>query len=172
MIDLTGKKIGCLRVVRRSSYKPKHFSKQAYWDCVCECGNSFPSPSQAIRRVRKCCIRCKGSLLRTDDSALNCFYASYRCDARRRNRVFTLTYEQFRILVTGDCCYCGSSPSPYKTSSVQSSDFNGIDRVDNSLPYVWENCKPCCRICNRAKRSLPEAEFRSWISQLCEFNRG
>jgi len=171
MIDLTGKKIGCLTVIGRSSYRPKHFSKQIYWDCICDCGNAFPSAGQAIRRVQKGCRRCQHSLLRLPDSALNAFYASYRCDARDAGRKFDLTYEQFRGLVTGNCYYCGTPPSMYKIVPYRSSLFNGIDRVDNSLPYIRENCKSCCRICNRAKRSLSEAEFRSWISRLCEFNR-
>ena len=36
---------------------------------------------------------------------------------------------------------------------------NGIDRMDNSKPYIPSNCLSCCKKCNYAKRVLDYYEF-------------
>ena len=46
---------------------------------------------------------------------------------------------------------------------------NGVDRVDSSLGYIEENCVPCCKFCNYAKRALPVDVFIGWARQLVAY---
>ena len=36
------------------------------------------------------------------------------------------------------CIYCGFTDNP----------CNGLDRIDNSVGHIKENCVPCCQLCN------------------------
>jgi len=47
--------------------------------------------------------------------------------------------------------------------------YNGIDRIDSSKGYIKDNIRPCCGICNKAKRDLSDSVFKSWIERLIEF---
>ena len=44
--------------------------------------------------------------------------------------------------------------------------YNGVDRVDNSLGYIKENCVACCKICNNAKSTLSISEWQEWIIRV------
>ena len=44
--------------------------------------------------------------------------------------------------------------------------YNGIDRVDSNIGYIFENCVPCCKLCNMAKKEYPVEEFKEWIAKL------
>jgi len=46
--------------------------------------------------------------------------------------------------------------------------YNGIDRVDNSLGYVKENCKSCCFRCNKIKRDMSLEEFEQFLIKAYE----
>jgi hypothetical protein len=41
--------------------------------------------------------------------------------------------------------------------------YNGVDRVNNSLGYTKDNCKPCCKMCNKMKGTMSLEEFKSFI---------
>jgi hypothetical protein len=91
---------------------------------------------------------------------------------KRKGRIWSLTLEEFRQLVSNQCHYC-SGPLP-KTSS-------GLDRKDNSRGYEIDNVLPCCTICNLSRRNhftveemekfigpairvVREARARAWTS--------
>lgn len=61
-----------------------------------------------------------------------------------------LTKEQFQELSNQECHYCGKEGP------------NGIDRIDNSVGYTFENCVPCCKHCNYVKGDLSLADFNTW----------
>ena len=46
------------------------------------------------------------------------------------------------------CYYCGS-----EIETV------GIDRVDNKIGYEFDNCVPCCGLCNKMKNSYNSKKF-------------
>lgn len=100
-------------------------------------------------------------------------YAVYRTTARDRSLEFNLTLEEFRVLTSKECTYCGVSPTktetPRKlTNGTDWSDYNwnGIDRVDNKVGYIPSNCVPCCSVCNLAKRELTVQEFVAHIMRI------
>lgn len=59
-------------------------------------------------------------------------------------RSVELSFDQWRYLKSLNVChYCGKVC------------FNGIDRIDNSLAYTWENSIPACKRCNMSKNNMP-----------------
>lgn len=64
--------------------------------------------------------------------------------ARRRGYVFTLTKDEYNVIISNEYCfYCGDTPEK-KT----------LDRVDNSLGYIKGNCVMSCLRCNLIKGSV------------------
>lgn len=47
---------------------------------------------------------------------------------------------------------------------------NGIDRVDNEIGYIYENCVCCCKVCNTMKMNLSVYEFLNHISKIFKYN--
>jgi len=82
--------------------------------------------------------------------------------ATQRGKDWNLTHEQAYALMIGECLYCGYKPEWPKERS-------GIDRVDNSIHYVPDNCVSCCFDCNTAKGQKTLEEFMSWIETV--YNR-
>lgn len=91
--------------------------------------------------------------------SINRRYYFYRAGAERRGREFSLTKEQFTILVNGECEYCGCQPCPK----------NGIDRVENSKGYTVDNCVTCCPICNKMKGTMSTESFIEKCAKISQF---
>jgi 5-methylcytosine-specific restriction endonuclease McrA len=102
-------------------------------------------------------------------------YRSYQRDARRRKLDFELSAEEFKILATGPCDYCGSCRMQTKYSRGKPENpayhfgafkYTGVDRVDSSKGYAIDNCVSCCNICNIAKNSMSRKDFIAWIQRV------
>ena len=111
------------------------------------------------------------------DSTVRRILHKYMKHAEDAGRVFDLTFEQVRTLLSGQCTYCGIAPSNsfnirngtrrqhYLTPAPEFL-YSGIDRVDNSKGYTISNCVSCCIQCNVAKRSMSLAEFAEMIVSI------
>jgi len=82
------------------------------------------------------------------------YFNAYKCNARRRGRTFSLSYEDFKDLVLSPCSYCGDGPA------------KGIDRVDNEKGYSAQNSIPCCHHCNRMKWTHSSEYFLQHIEKI------
>lgn len=86
-------------------------------------------------------------------------YTQYKKQsALRRKKIFNLTFEQFVELYHAPCYLCGSPES------------HGIDRVDNSIGYTFENAKSCCALCNKLKWAHNKDTFLSHILKIAKHN--
>lgn len=83
--------------------------------------------------------------------------------AKQRDILFTLTDEQTKALLIGECHYCYSS---YPSSPV----CIGIDRVDNDVGYTSENCVTCCWTCNSMKGKLSVEQFMRHLMRIAHHN--
>jgi hypothetical protein len=84
-------------------------------------------------RRRGGCIEC-----RRGHSAL----ASIKASAKHRGIAFDLSRSEYEEIIAGGVCeYCGFGLPK----------MGGVDRKDNSLGYIRDNCVPCCMVCNQAK---------------------
>jgi hypothetical protein len=131
--------------------------------CLCSCGKTRIVRQSRLRRgeVTMCagCARKQASIrggatrkMFTDDEMLICNKRSeYKCNAKRRGLVFALTQEDFRLIVSNPCRYCGTANNI------------GIDRVDNAIGYTLKNSSPCCDRCNFAKRDMTESDFLNLV---------
>ena len=113
------------------------------------------------------------SSLKKGQRGFNILLDNYKRSAKRRGYSFGLTPEQFSDFTTRDCLYCGQEPKNTKFSydkTITPSNreygtytYNGIDRVDNSIGYEFDNCVPCCSICNTMKSALEQQDFLDHI---------
>lgn len=167
-IDLEiGKRFGKLIVLKRHS--------SSEWLLKCDCGKKRISRTSELNsgRVNSCgCIR-----KRTDDQRLLTFaYGRYKGNAKSRNLKFKISKEQFKDLVIQNCHYCGKEPQKAiktvkRDNKVFFSNMNGVDRVDNNIGYIIDNCVPCCTQCNIAKRQSTVGEFEEWVAKIYEYQQ-
>jgi hypothetical protein len=182
-----GDKFQDLTVIDDKSSKGKY-----HIICKCICGkHTHVSMYHLLSGDTKSC-RCQQTKIKENGLGTVSFkkaYGIYKINADKQGRDFSLTLEEFINLVTKNCHYCDSSPKDfngylskngsqkrrdkkYKDSTILLANIkiNGIDRKDNNLGYVLENCLPCCVVCNRAKKDMTFEEFTNWILQLVKYN--
>ena len=107
-----------------------------------QCINCGIEREERAHRIGKQKCKCS-QRLKYGESIFNSVYAKYKVAARNRGLMFDLTKEQFKIFNRGNCNYCGIIPSLTTTypltGAYGSYTYNGIDRVDNSIGYLFEN---------------------------------
>jgi len=136
--------------------------------CRCECSTEWPNVRCDYLLTGRSyhCRKCADADNRNGHSAQKQILAGYRYAAKKRNREWALTDEQWLALCLSDCHYCGRAPYNVKTSKYDSFTYNGIDRKDNSLGYTVANSLPCCKECNLRKGTMGYDEFMTWISVM------
>lgn len=67
--------------------------------------------------------------------------------AKRRNKNWDLTIEQFQTIVEKDCFYCNGFFKKVETGT-------GLDRIINSKGYEIDNVVSCCTSCNKVKSDV------------------
>ena len=107
-----------------------------------------------------------GTKLPKGQAAFNDVLINYKIRAKRKSIEFKLSKEQFRELTSRNCIYCNSVPNQntnrphsnpkYKHAMRFNGDYiyNGIDRKDPKIGYIFENCVPCCGSCNTIKNDV------------------
>lgn len=91
-------------------------------------------------------------------------YKKYRVwlsAVRRRGQITDISFENYKILITSDCSYCGGK--------VEGDKYNGIDRMDSSIGYEMSNSVPCCYSCNIMKSDLEVSEFKKHILKIVNY---
>ena len=83
----------------------------------------------------------------------------YNGDAKRRGIVMRLSFVQFSKIISQPRRYCGDN-------GIQI----GIDRIDNSIGYLEENCAPCCKYCNYMKKDMSEQDFLDHVVRITKHN--
>lgn len=101
----------------------------------------------------------------TKQGAKTAIFLQYKRHAKSRSIPFDLTKNQLITISQRDCHYCGQSPSNLKKTKHDQEGllYSGVDRWDNKKGYTLNNCQPCCKICNYAKRNMSYADFELWI---------
>lgn len=169
---LIGKKIGKLLVIKYSHTQKIEFRHGAVFNCLCDCGNEkeiFIGDLTA-KKVTSCGCKPSRHNSKFGNAAFNIFYNGYKAKANDREIFFGLTKEEFMVLTSLDCHYCGESPKVRKLKVAERLNgqypCNGIDRVDSDGGYTVINCVPCCSICNTMKMALSEIDFTSHIEKI------
>lgn len=79
-------------------------------------------------------------------------YNIYKKNAKRRKLDFNLSKEDFYVLTSQPCHYCGDIK-----------EYNGIDRIDSTQGYFLKNCVSCCSICNKMKLDY---KYSFWLNHM------
>lgn len=93
---------------------------------------------------------------------LNLQYNVYYRSAMDKNLDFTISKEEFEKIIVEPCDYCGI---------IQEKGFNGIDRKDQTIGYISENCVSCCTICNFMKGSLSNDTFMKRVEHILTYTQ-
>jgi len=171
--DISGKRFGRLLAIK-IDYVDR--VNGAYWLCKCDCGNEKTIRLTNLTSGNTISCGCKQkenyenriNALEYGVAAFNEIYAKYQEGAKKRNLVFELDKDYFTSIINLNCYYCGCEPNQIHRGSRCNGSYiyNGIDRVDNSLGYIIDNCVPCCGKCNRMKSSLSQDEFLNLIKNI------
>lgn len=166
-----GEKYSKLEVINYDTEKKSYY-------CKCDCGGFTFARGSSLKSGRHKSCRCglRKDRLTTrlpDNLAMKrrSFY-SYRRRSAQKGLEFSLSFEEFITLICGNCVYCGAEPRPAGIKrELRNREFksNGIDRIDNSIGYISNNCVSCCEICNNSKKTLRLDDWMKWIKRICEF---
>jgi hypothetical protein len=88
-------------------------------------------------------------------------YYNYQYKSNKYRLTFDLLLEQFETIVKMPCHYCGI---------IQDKGFNGIDRMDQTQGYVYENCVSSCKVCNYLKGSVDNITFLQRVEHILTQN--
>jgi len=147
-------------------------NNRTVYEFKCDCGNIVYHPVSALQRGNIKSCGCTNYEKTSHESLLRQHYDSYIKGAEKRKLMFSLSMEQFELLIMNNCAYCGIEPT-IKKSRKPSGVYliaNGIDRVDNNIGYEINNCVSCCGDCNYAKRRMTKSKFLTWIKRVYNFN--
>jgi hypothetical protein len=142
------------------------------WDFLCPyCKQTFVAPTTNFAKS-KSCYACRGLLKRksSEDITWRNHYLIVAGRKVAKEKGFNLTEEEFRQISSKNCFYCNASPTPTRGHRSWSAyiNTNGLDRVDSSVGYLYENVVPCCKYCNFAKSDRTVEEFKEWVAQLAK----
>jgi hypothetical protein len=170
-VDITGQRFGKLVVLGYTDDRKRGY---AIWRVQCDCGSPEKTYCTASLTSRKKPTRSCGCLWRKPlgEACRLRVLRGYKRNAKTRSHVWGLTDNQFFSLIQQVCHYCGRNPSntSYEKESNGSYIYNGIDRKNGTLGYFLENCVPCCRPCNWAKRHMSYDEFMAYLQQLVQYH--
>jgi hypothetical protein len=172
--SIIGNRYGKLTVVELIEVKKINNKNMFFYNCICDCGNTVVVPKYALKykHTQSCgCLRKEQENVKNGNTCLGVLFSQYKSRAKKFNRIFELSLQEFKVLTSSNCFYCGSPPEQYQAAVQQEHHtpykYNGVDRLDNDKGYTKENSVPCCRYCNSAKSNRTLQEFTAWIAKLC-----
>lgn len=178
LLDLTGSKFNQLTVLEKMPSVKYGVTYKRRWKCVCECGKTTEVDTGQLTsgKAKSCgCAHAKSSvensaktrhLIAKKDAAFNSVRSIYQYNAKKRNLHWEIDNEHARNLFSSNCYFCGLEPSNVYKNTYYKQQYNGIDRLNNSLGYTKENTVACCKICNHAKHTMDEQAFMSWLERV------
>jgi hypothetical protein len=170
--NITSQNFGTLTAIRETT---KRSGNSIVWECTCSCGLEtcpkivFVSVGNLRHGNTKSCQR-----QRLMHPALRTYFNTTRAMAKHRKLSFELTFAQFHTIIKLPCYYCGSLTDVKQINNNSGKIWrlraNGIDRNDNSIGYIIENCVPCCQLCNFGKSNMLAQEYIDHCKKVAEFN--
>lgn len=87
-------------------------------------------------------------------------YVFLKSEAKRRNHIVTITFEEYCEICKRNCHYCG----------IKVENGPALDRIDSSRGYEKDNVVLSCKRCNCAKNDMTVSEFKEWLRRIYEFS--
>jgi len=169
-MDLTGLKTSKFQVLEKTDKKHRNSSTYQYI-CKCNfCYKEFTRDSTGISKNQGC--RC---IFNDRTDGYHCLYNTYRECAKKRKLEFLIDFNQFLEIIQNTCYYCGSVPEDKRDQTdknlTRCIKANGIDRKNNKIGYILENCVACCKMCNIMKFTRSIEEFLSQVEKIQEYQK-
>lgn len=164
LVNIIGRVFGNVTVMK-VAYRSE--GGHVYWECRCICNQYIAATHSDLRRGKSNeCERCRDE--KSKLSPLKTLYGNYKRGAEQRYLDFDLSIEEFQEIINKNCYYCDSEPMQFlkKEQARHGIVYNGIDRKDNEIGYILENCVPCCKFCNFAKRGDTLENFQAWLERV------
>lgn len=204
--NLAGQKFGKLTALTVVGYH----GRSCVWHCKCDCGSGINFRRDVlVAGLRDSCGCSKGKRWRGNTTrpvikvrpaeaphsreflqqrlfhrVLKRVWRIYAHNATDRGREFSLTWDQFVLLVAQPCYYCGAIDRRSlictggkhlhgrKSAELPPEDqfvsINGLDRKDSGRGYTVDNCVPCCKWCNYGKSTQHHDEFLARCKRIAE----
>ena len=179
--NLLGQKFERLLVIAEA--EPVGTRRRAAWLCQCDCGNQKIVKADELKSgdTKSCgCLNKELNVERGRKMGVSNvqFHPSETTARRVWKKGYSdgdISFDDFFRLSQMDCHYCGAAPNNTQNAAMEdkkSSQFakdngnfvyNGLDRIDSSLPHTLDNIVSCCKWCNFAKRERTVAEFEAWL---------
>lgn len=162
-----------VRIIGGPFLKQQGSSKNRYfWNAICPICNDEYEIATGDFDKRKSCTKCKATLKRKSSQEISWknAYAQLKARGKARNKEVDMTFEQFVEMSKSNCYYCNAEPteSPGPREWSEPIFSNGLDRVDTSVGYLYDNVVACCKWCNVAKLDRSVEEFYSWVTKLAK----
>lgn len=135
--------------------------------CKCFCGEEFKCTQRQFRTNTKISCGCLDEDRETDPWKIAYGLKIYDNDYRRKLD-FELNLEEFVILSKQNCYYCNIEPSIKLPLKGTVDKRNTIDRIDNNIGYIYNNCIGACKVCNRMKTDSSLNDFIFMIKNIYE----
>lgn len=92
-------------------------------------------------------------------------FSQNRAARNWEGKEWTISFGEYEQLLSEGCFYCGKSLIETETGA-------GLDRIDNSKGYTFDNVLPCCRMCNGVRgTALSIEETQVAVNAILELRR-
>ncbi len=150
--------------------KPRH---QTVYIFMCECGSEVRSQAQYLERHSGKCVKCAQF-----NDPFRAAYNELIKTCLRRNKDINITYEDFlKFTKIVRCHYCHSKIQWHPHTKHAGKDILGsrsykLDRMNNDIGYMKDNCVVCCKRCNEGKSN--DFTYEEWygMTEFLRKNRG
>lgn len=179
-VNLVGNKYGRLTVIK---YIGIVNNKDRNWQCICDCGKYKNVITSSLTKSKTSSCGCLSDEVRKNKpnqyklpighATRNVILYTYKQNAHRKNLKWELTDDFAFKLFKNNCACCGIEPCINKKHKNSNGYYiyNGIDRIDNTKGYLYNNVQTLCKRCNIAKNNMTQKEFISWIKRIVENNK-
>lgn len=164
-----------LGAVSNSKSHREAYIKLGYSDG--QCINTANRYNEFLTRIKPdishFCLRSRASYLNDSKEEyrhiLEIYFQRYVNRANKHNLIFGINIDDFNNLIKQECFYCGVLYT-IKINSYRV-NWSGVDRVDNDVGYIKENCVPCCKFCNKAKLNRKQTDYINHCMLVADYQR-
>ena len=156
---------------------PYRKNNQTVVNVLCKCGKA--SVTRVSRLIDKTSTSCgckprikRENKLSLEDAANDEVYRAISNGAKIRGYDFQLSKKEVKEITQQNCYYCGSLPANVKKIKDRGElKYNGIDRLNNNIGYLLNNCRPCCSRCNTIKLDMSGQDFIEHLYKIIKTNK-
>lgn len=147
-------------LIARKEYQLLHLEEKSKYDRL----NYLENKEEKLKKLKQHYYD-NFDVIREGRKELKGRFLRARSVAKRKERLFLLTFEEYVNKVKEPCYYCNDF-FPRVEQGI------GLDRLDNTVGYVIDNVVSCCKNCNQIKMDiLTPVEARAAIAAVIKIRK-